>query len=234
MNDRTVLEIVDVVKSYGALRPLRLQALTLTSGERVTIGGLDAAAAELFVNLVTGATLPDTGQIRTFGRSTADITNAEEWLGSLDRFGIVTERGVLLGDATLMQNLAMPFTLEIDPVPDDVGRRVAALAEECGIAADWLGEPAASVPPAVKARTHLARAVALGPALLLLEHPTASLDAGERTAFGLDAARLCETRAMAAVAISGDQEFAAVFAPRGLTLQPATGALVRQKRRWLW
>ena len=234
MSAAPVLEIAGVVKSYGALRPLRLQALTLAPGERVTIAGLDATAAELFVNLVTGASLPEAGHIRNFGRRTADITDADEWLGSLDRFGIVTERGVLLEGATLAQNLALPFSLEIDPIPAAVRQRVAALAEECGIASDWLEQPAGGLPAVVKARTHLARAIALGPALLLLEHPTASLDQADRTPFGLDAARVCETRTLSAVALCADDEFGAAFAHRSLTLTPATGALVAQKRRWLW
>jgi len=234
MSTAPVLEIASVVKSYGALRPLRLQALMLAPGERVTIAGLDATAAELFVSLVTGASLPEAGQIRTFGRGTGEITDADEWLGSLDRFGIVTERGVLLEGATLAQNLALPFSLEIDPMPAELRQRVEALARECGIAPDWLEQPAGALPPVVKARTHLARAIALRPALLLLEHPTASLDQADRTPFGLDAARICAARALSAVALSADSEFGAAFAHRSLTLEPATGALVARKRRWLW
>lgn len=226
------LEMVGVIKSYGALRPLRIQALALAPGERVTIAGLDAIAAELFVNLVTGASLPEAGQIRNFGRSTADITDADEWLGSLDRFGIATDRGVLLEGATLAQNLALPFGLDIDPIPVEVGERVTALAAECGIALEWLEQPAGAAPPAVKARIHLARAVALAPALLLLEHPTASLDAADRQQFGRDAARVCEARSLPAVALSADAEFGAAFAHRPLTLTPATGALAAPRRRW--
>jgi len=39
------------------------------------------------------------------------------WLASLDRFGIISPRAVLLTHSTLAQNLAIPFTLEIEPVP---------------------------------------------------------------------------------------------------------------------
>ena len=62
------LEITGVTKSYQALRPLRLQSLTVAPGECVAISGVDAGAAEILVNLITGATLPDEGQIRVFGR----------------------------------------------------------------------------------------------------------------------------------------------------------------------
>ena len=69
------------------------------------------------VNLVTGAACRTKGTFGCFGRSTADVSDGDEWLASLDRFGIVSERAVLLEGATLAQNLAMPFTLEIDPIP---------------------------------------------------------------------------------------------------------------------
>ena len=91
--------------------------------------GLDAGAAEVLVNLVTGAGVADRGTVCVQGRNNAEIANGDEWLESLDRFGIVSERAVLLEGATLEQNLAMPFTLQIDPVaPDD--RRAGRLARQ--------------------------------------------------------------------------------------------------------
>ena len=121
--------------------------------------------------------------MRVLGASNADIADGDEWLASLDRFGIVSERAVLLEGATLEQNLAMPFTLQIDPVAPEIAERVAALAEACGLSAEPARDDAAgrgtrrqgSVHPSVRARAHLARAVALDPALLVLEHPTADL-----------------------------------------------------------
>src|SRR4051794_33049780 len=127
------LELTRVRKAYGALRPLRIEALTIAAGERVALAGLDAPAAEVMVNLVTGASLPDGGDVRVFGRLTSDVADGDEWLTSLDRFGIVSERAVLLEGASLAQNLALPFTLDIDPVSPETLARVTQLAKECGI-----------------------------------------------------------------------------------------------------
>lgn len=230
-----MLEVTGVRRNYSALRPFRLQSLTVAPGERVAIIGLDAAAAELFVNLVTGAGLPDEGQIRIAGHSTADIVDGDAWLASLDRFGIMSERGVLLEGATLAQNLAMPYTLEIDPVVPEVRRTIESLAEEVGIAGEWLDQAAGQLPAALRARAHLARAVALRPRLLLLEHPTATMpDAADRRAFAADLVRVCDGRAQTMVALTQDQEFAAAVAHRALVLQPATGALAPVRKRWLW
>ena len=55
------LELSGVAKSYGGLRPLRIQQLTVAAGEHVALIGLDQPATEVFINLVTGASLPRTG-----------------------------------------------------------------------------------------------------------------------------------------------------------------------------
>ena len=49
-----------------------------------------------------------------FGRSTLEIADSADWLATLDRFGIVSDRAALLDALSVVQNLAMPFTLEID------------------------------------------------------------------------------------------------------------------------
>ena len=226
------IEIAGVTKSYAALRPLRIASLAVAAGERVALGGIDSGGAELMVNLVTGASLPDEGEVRIFGRRTADIPDGDEWLASLDRFGIISERGVLLEGSTVIQNLALPLTLEIDPVPEDAREKVMALGIECDIPYDWLGEPVATVPPAVRARVHLARALALGPEVLLLEHPTAAIPEEERAAFGAVVARVCAARSLTALAMTFDAAFAGAAAHRTLTLQPATGELVPARRPW--
>lgn len=245
-----VVEMRGVRKNYQALRPFRLQALTISPGERVAVSGVDAGAAEVLVNLVTGAGLPDEGEVRTFGRSTAEISAADEWLSSLDRFGIVSPRAVLLEGSTVEQNLAMPFTLQIDPVPPEVAARVAALAEECGILAGrenaddpaengegstapgWLTRRAGELPPEIRARVHLARAVALEPSLLVLEHPTAGIPESARAALASDVVRVSEARGLPALVITQDDAFAARVAHRVLTLQPATGALRPVRKGW--
>jgi ABC-type lipoprotein export system ATPase subunit len=232
MNSTPAVEIIGVTKSYAALRPLRIASFSMGPRERVALSGIDGGAAELLVNLVTGASLPDEGEVRVFGRRTADIPDGDEWLASLDRFGIVSDRGVLLEGSTVIQNLALPFTLEIDPVPDAARRTVMALGIECDIPYDWLERPVGEVPRAVRARVHLGRALALGPQLLLLEHPTAAIPERERAGFGKVVARACEARGITALAMTFDHAFADAAAHRTLILQPATGQLVSGGRRW--
>ena len=70
----SILELDGVTKQYGALRPLRVEHLVVAAGEQVALLGFDQPAAEVLINLITGASLPDTGLVRVFGRSTAGIS----------------------------------------------------------------------------------------------------------------------------------------------------------------
>ena len=228
-----VLAMQDVSKAYGALRPLRIAMLTIHEAERVAIGGLDAGAAELLVNLITGASLPDAGAIRVFGRRTSEIADGEEWLASLERFGIVSPRAVLLDASTLLQNLAMPFTLEIDPVTAEVTARVRDLAARCGIdEARWLTVPAGELPADVRVRAHLARALALGPRFLIVEHPTAEVPPAARHALAADLVRASAEAGATLLILTNDDEFGSAVAPRHLRLDGATGLLKAIRRGW--
>jgi ABC-type lipoprotein export system ATPase subunit len=232
MTGELVVEMRGIVKRSNTLRPLRIAELSLARGARVAIAGIDAAGAEVMLNLVTGASLPDEGEVRVFGRRTSDVSDGDEWLASLDRFGIVSERAVVLEGATLTQNLALPFALEIDPVPPETVARVEALADECGIGREYLSQRAGDVPAAVRIRVHLARAIALGPQLLLMEHPTATLDDPERAAFGAVVERVCDPRSLTLLAVTQDRQFASAAAHETLTLHPATGQLSGRRRSW--
>jgi D-methionine transport system ATP-binding protein len=225
-----VLRVSGVLKQYRGLRPLRLRALSVAAGERVALSGLDAGAAEVLVNLVTGASVPDEGVIEVGGRATDSISDGDDWLASLDRFGIVSPRAVLLDAATLLQNLAMPLTLQIDPVPAEAAAQVERLAREVGIDATCLDRPVAGLDAAVRARAHLARAVALSPSLLILEHPTAGFAAGQAKPFGEAVARVAGNRSLATLIISQDEEFSSAAADRRLALHGASGELKPRRR----
>jgi simple sugar transport system ATP-binding protein len=224
-----VIEFTNVTKTYQALRPLRIAKLTIARGDAMAIGGLDAGAAELFVNLITGAALPDAGDVRVAGRSTRDIATDTEWLASLDRFGIVTERAVLLEGLSLAANLALPFTLSIDPLDEAVKPRVAALASEVRLDAARLAAPAGELSAEERVRAHLARALGPGPELLLLEHPTARLDANAANAVGETLRQVAASRRLGWVALSEDDRFARAAGGRRLRLEAATGKMIEDR-----
>lgn len=221
-----------VVKDYRGLRPLRVASLSVRRGERVALGGVDAVAAEALVNLLTGASLPDEGTVTVQGTPTASIADGDAWLASLDRFGIVSERAVMLDGSTLLQNLALPLSLDIDAIPPEVKRRVETLAADAGLPLDRLGIRAGDATKDERVRAQAARALALGPAILLLEHPSATLPRERVDAFARNLAALIERRGITALAMTEDPAFAKPFATRWVTLTPASGEVVPVRSRW--
>jgi ABC-type lipoprotein export system ATPase subunit len=220
-----------VVKDYHALRPLRIDTLTVFRGEIVSIVGLDAPGAEVLVGLLTGAIVPDAGEVRLFGRSTTEVADSEAWLAMLEGVGILTDRAVLIGQFTIEQNIAMPFTLAVDPIADEVRPQVEALARETGLEPGDLTSAVGRSAAAVQARVRLARALALNPTLLLAEHPTASLPRDQVRAFAANINRIARARAIAVLAITADEVFADALDGRVLRHEAATGIL-RARRTW--
>lgn len=227
-----VLHITNVKKHYQGLRPLRVRELVVVPGEQVALSGFDAGAAEVLVNLVTGASVPDEGEVRVVGHRTADVTNGDDWLASLDRFGIVSPRAVLLDAVSALQNLAMPFTLQIDPIPPEIAERVRTLADDVGIPGDRLNDPIANLSKDLQMRIHFGRAVALDPALLILEHPTAALPRDAARPFGNMVRAMATARGLTTLIISEDQAFSEAAASRRLALSAGTGELKPVRRGW--
>jgi ABC-type ATPase involved in cell division len=227
MSGDALVEFVGVVKQYQALRPLRLADLRIAPASIVSVQGLDALAAEVLVNLMTAAMRPDEGDVRLFGRSTAEIADYEAWLAMLDGLGLLSERAVLLGQCTVAQNLALPITLAIDPIDPAVVPRVEALADEVGIPPRALATPVYQAAPDVVQRVRLGRALALDPRLLVAEHPSATLPREGVQAFARDLARVVTARGAALLSISADREFTKALGGQALTLDPKNGVLSR-------
>lgn len=220
-----LLDVQGLVKDYQALRPLRIKSLTLAAGDVLAVSGLDAVAAQTFVNLVTGATLPDSGDVTVFGQNTKAIADSDAWLRSLDGVGMVTSRGIVIEMFSVLQNIALSYTLEVDPIDPEVLPKATALAAEVGLPAEVFDVAAGRTTPDNQMRIHLARALALGSRFLIAEHPSANLPRETVAAFGADLARLARSRGLALLALTADDDLAKAIGGQRLELVAATGEL---------
>ena len=220
-----LLQISGLSKDYQTLRPLRIKDLTVRRGDVVSISGIDVLGAETLVHLVTGATLADTGEVLLFGRNTREITDGEAWLKSLDSVGMITARGILIEAFSVLQNIALSLTLDVDPVDPRFVPQAGALAREVGIDAALFDMPAGRVPPDVQMRVHLARALALGPKLLIGEHPSATLPRDTVAGFGADLGKVARGRGLALLAITADDSLAKAMSGTRVELVAASGEL---------
>jgi ABC-type methionine transport system ATPase subunit len=196
--------------------------------------GLDRAGAEVLVDLITAASLPDSGEIDVFGKSTRSITGSDSWLRELDHFGIVSERAVLLEELTVEQNLALPLSLELHELPPGVRERVNEIADVVGIAAVELSQPVARLGPPGRLKVRLGRALALEPRILLAEHPNASVPPELVPGLATEFSSLITRRGLTALVLTADQAFARRVSQRVMVLDPASGALKSSTgwRRW--
>ncbi len=226
-----LVRVAGIAKDYRGLRPLRVERLDVFAGDLVGLLGFDQVSAEVFVNLLTGASLPDSGAVWIFGRRTADVSDAAEWLTVVDRFGIVSARAVLLDALTPLQNLAMPFTLDVEPLREDVRVRAEALARESGLPASMWNRPVGMLDANAQMRIRLGRALALDPTVVLLEHASAGLDASGAASLAHSVRAGAAARGTAVLSLGVDEPFARAVASRVFRWEPATGKL-RERRRW--
>lgn len=231
-----LLRLRGVLKDYGGLRPLRLEELSVAPGDLTVLSGLDEPGAAVLVDLLTGTALPEQGEIAVDGTRTASLRDQAEWLAFLDRFGIVNARVVLLDDLSVRQNLAVPLTLDLDPLADPVLRRTDELAEVVGLAREDRDARLATASPVARFRVGLARAIAHRPRVLLVEHPTLGLPETDVPA----SARAIQSAAasvggLATLIVSNDDRFASAVATQRLWVAAASGRVSNRRpgRGWL-
>lgn len=227
------LDISGVVKDYKGLRPLRIEQLTVLPGEQIAVLGVDAPAAEILVNLITGTTLPDRGEIRVFGELTSEIRDSDAWMTFVDRLGIVSDRAVLLDALSVVQNLAIPFSLDVEPMPPELKARAELMAQEVGLAPSMYNGPVGGLDGTARVRVRLGRALALDPLLVLIEHPSSNVSRDQIAPLGRDIRATIARRKAAGLTLTADKELAQAVADRALKLEPATGRLTRFRATWL-
>jgi ATPase subunit of ABC transporter with duplicated ATPase domains len=99
-----------------------------------------------------------------------------------------------------------------------------------------LAAAAATLTPVERVRVDLARGLAHGPRVLLLEHPTARLagDADASREVGECLRDVARRRNLGWLALSEDRAFMEAAGGTQLELRPATGDLVESNRRRWW
>jgi putative ABC transport system ATP-binding protein len=183
MSARRLLSLRGVRKrraAPGALFELRIDALDLDAGERIALVGESGSGKSTLLDLVALASRPDDAErfhIAADGE-TADIADlwsddASDMLAGLRarHIGYVPQTGGLFAFLSVFDNIDLPRRL-LGLADDGTS---AALAERLGVA-DQLRKKPAALSVGQRQRVAIARALAHGPALVLADEPTASVD----------------------------------------------------------
>ncbi|HUG38943.1 MAG TPA: ABC transporter ATP-binding protein [Longimicrobiales bacterium] len=217
-------------RRYGARTVVDVHDLAARRGEVLAVLGPNGAGKSTLFRLLLLLEAPDTGRVLLDGRA---VRPGDE--GARRRMAGVFQRPHLFA-GTVLDNLR--FGLRATGVPRaEWAGRIGQAAEEMGVAA-LLDAGVARLSGGETQRVALARALVLHPAVLLLDEPTANLDAAIRRRFREELGSVLRERAGAVVlitheapeafdladrvAVMEDGRIVQLGTPEDLTTDPAT------------
>ncbi len=169
-----LLEISDLTRTFGGLRAVSNVSFKVEAGEILGLIGPNGAGKTTVFNLITGFLQPTEGSIRLAGESIVGLKpHAVTWRGITRTFQIVKPFPHL----TVLENATLAALVRL-------GTRPAAEAEaervlrQVGLGSK-LDTPASDLTLSDQKRMEIARALATGPKLLLLDEPLGGLNASE-------------------------------------------------------
>ncbi len=170
-----MLQVNGLVKRYGAATALDGFDLTVRPGEIAGLIGHNGAGKTTFVEVVCGLVRPDAGRVRVAGHDALRAPRAARRL-----LGVAPQETALYGNATVRENLRL-FGALAGLRRAELTRAVAEVAERL-LLTDVLERRVGLLSGGQRRRTQAGTALVGGPALLLLDEPTAGADPQTRQA----------------------------------------------------
>jgi branched-chain amino acid transport system ATP-binding protein len=168
------LAVSGLSKRFGGLRAVQDLSFSVDEGQAVAIIGPNGAGKTTCFNLITGFIRPDAGSIKAFGREIAGWSAHTVCAQGLARTFQVARP---FGKMTALDNVVTGALLR-DKNLSAARKRAREAVEFAGLG-DREGRQACDLNTIDQRRLELARALATGPRLLLLDEVMAGLNAAE-------------------------------------------------------
>ena len=186
-----MIELEKISRTYVVgdrpVHALRDVTLTFPDGDYVSVMGPSGSGTSTLLNVLGCLDRPDGGSYRLDGREVARLSEAERTLLRRHRIGFVFQTFHLVPRLTALGNVELPMVFAGVPRSEREARARKAL-EAVGLTPRAEHRPE-QLSGGERQRAALARAVVMGPSILLADEPTGNLD----TASGGEIVRLLES-----------------------------------------
>jgi sulfate/thiosulfate transport system ATP-binding protein len=204
------IEACGVTKTFGRFTALRNVSLKVETGELVALLGPSGSGKTTLLRVIAGLETLDAGSIWFHGE---DATNRRVQ----DRgVGFVFQHYALFRHMTVFENVAFGLRVlprKVRPSRAEINSRVRQLLDLVQL--EWLADRRpGQLSGGQRQRTALARALAVGPKVLLLDEPFGALDARVRQELRRWLRRLHDEIRITGVIVTHDQEEALELADR--------------------
>ena len=184
-----ILEVEQISMYFRGLKALDEVALTVAPGEIRGIVGPNGSGKTTLFNVISGLYRPTRGRVRFRGEDSTGLAPYRLARAGMSR---TFQNLRLFGDLTVEENVLVALDRNatwqswryvVRPVSvlrrdRDLHRRATAVLDRYGLT-EFASLPPKSLPYGTQRRVEIARAVAAGPALLLLDEPAAGLNGEE-------------------------------------------------------
>lgn len=175
-NQKTVIEITDLKKSYGDNHVLNGFNMHLVEGENLVIMGKSGSGKSVMIKCLIGLEQPDSGSIIVMGKDISRLKHVE--LDELrTEVGFLFQGSALYDSMTVRENLEFPLrrhTKKFGVIKDTTPLVMEAL-ENVGLSHTVNLMPE-ELSGGMKRRVALARTLILQPKIILYDEPTTGLD----------------------------------------------------------